>query len=64
MQLVKHIFASPYLLDEGPAVSLSAFLFEGSPSVGTALFGDALGAPWRVVRLPFRAQDGAVGEVE
>ena len=31
---------------------------------GAALFGDAPGAAWRAKRLPFRAQDGAVGEAE
>ena len=64
MQLLKHIFANPYLLDEGSVISLSTFLFEGSPGMGTALLGDAPGTAWRAVRLPFLAQDGAVGEAE
>ena len=42
--LLKNIVANPYLFDEGSAVSLFAFLFEGLPGVGAALFGDAPGA--------------------
>ena len=53
MRLLKNIFANPYLFDEGSAVSLFAFLFEGLPGVGAALLGDATGIAWRAERLPF-----------
>ena len=41
-----------------------AFLFEGLPGVGAALFGVASGVAWRAERLPFGARDSAVGEAE
>ena len=41
MRLLKNIFANPYLFDEGPTVSSFAFLFEGLPGAGAALFGVA-----------------------
>ena len=53
MRLLKNIFVNPYLLDEGSAVSLFAFLFEGLPGMGAALFGDTPGVAWRAERLPF-----------
>ena len=56
--------ANSYLFDEGPTVSSFAFLLEGSPGVGDALFGDTPGAAWRAERLPFGARDSAVGEAE
>ena len=55
--MLKNIFTNPYLFDEGPTVSSFAFLFEGLPGVGAALFGVA-------ERLPFGARDSAVGEAE
>ena len=64
MQLLKNIFANPYLFDEGPIVSSIAFLFEGLPGAGAALFGVDPGVAWRVERLPFGARDSAVGEAE
>ena len=45
-------------------MSSFAFLFEGLPGVGTALFGVASDVERRVERLPFGAQDSAVGEAE
>ena len=53
MRLLRNIFANPYLFDEGSAVSSFAFLFEGLPGAGGALFGDAPGAAWHAERLPF-----------
>ena len=58
------MYLNPYLFDEGLAVSSFAFLFEGLPGVGAALFGVASGATWRAERLPFGARDSAVGEVQ
>ena len=52
-RLLKNMVANPDLFDEGSAVSLFAFLFEGLPGVGAALFGDAPGAAQRAERLPF-----------
>ena len=45
-------------------MSLFAFLFEGLPGVGAALFGVASGVAWRTEHLPFGARDSAVGEAE
>ena len=64
MRLLKNIFANPYLFDEGPTVSSFAFLFEGLPGAGAALFGVAPGVARYVERLPFEARDSAVGEAE
>ena len=50
-----NIFANPYLFDEGPTVSSFAFLFEGLPGAGAALFGVAPGVARYVERLPFEA---------
>ena len=44
---------NPYLFDEGSAVPSLAFLFEGLPGMGAALFGVASGVAWRAERLPF-----------
>ena len=54
----------PYLFDKGSTGPSFAFLFEGLPGVGAALFGVASGATWRAERLPFGARDSAVGEAE
>ena len=59
-----NIFANPYLFDEGPTVSSFAFLFEGLPGAGAALFGVAPGVARYVERLPFEARDNAVGKAE
>ena len=64
MRLLKNIFANPYLFNEGPTVSLPAFLFEGLPGAGAALFGVAPGVAQYVERLPFKARDSVVGEAE
>ena len=56
-----NIFANPYLFDECPTVSSFAFLFEGLPGAGAALFGVAPGVARYVERLPFEARDSAVG---
>ena len=64
MRLLKNIFANPYLFDEGPTVSSFAFLFEGLPGAGAALFGVAPGVARYVKRLPFEAGDSAVGEAK
>ena len=62
--LNKNILGNSYRFDEGPTVSSFAFLFEGLPGVGAALFGVAPGVAWYVERLPFEARDSAVGEAE
>ena len=64
MRLLKNIFTNPYLFDEGLTVSSLAFLFEGLPGAGPALFGVALGVARYVECLPFEARDSAVGEAE
>ena len=64
MRLLKNIFANPYLFDEGPTVSSFAFLFEGLPGAGAALFGVAPRVARYVKRLPFEARDSAVGKAE
>ena len=64
MRLLKNIFANLYLFDEGLTVSSPAFLFEGLPGVGAALFGVASGVARYVERLPFEARDSAVGQAE
>ena len=51
------MLANSYLFDEGTAVSSFAFLLEGLPGVGAALFEIA-------ERLPFEARYSAVGEAE
>ena len=45
-------------------MSSFAFLFEGLPGAGAALFGVAPGIARHVERLPFEARESAVGEVE
>ena len=45
-------------------MSSPAFLFEGLPGAGAALFGVAPGVARYVERLPFEARDSAVGEAE
>ena len=45
-------------------MSSFAFLFEGLPGAGAALFGVASGVARYVERLPFEARDSAVGEAE
>ena len=52
----------PYLFHDGSDVSSLAFLFESLPGAGAALFGVASSAGWHAERLPFGAQDSAVGE--
>ena len=64
MRPPRGIFANPYLLDDSSAVSSFAFLFEGLPGVGAALFVVASGVAWRAERLSFGAQDSAVAEAE
>ena len=64
MRLLNNIFANPYLFDEDRPVSSFAFLFEGLPGAGAALFGVAPGGARYVERLPFEARDSALGEAE
>ena len=45
-------------------MSSPAFLFEGLPGAGAALFGVTPGVARYVERLPFEARDSAVGEAE
>ena len=64
MRLLKNIFANPYLFNEGLTGSSRAFLFEGLPGAGAALFGVAPGVARYVECLPFEEQNSAVGEAE
>ena len=47
----EHVLKQRYLVEKGSIVL--AFLFEGLPGVGAALFGDAPRAARRAERLPF-----------
>ena len=49
----KSIVANPYLLEEGPTMSLFTFLFEGLPGAGSPLSEDAPVAAQHAERLPF-----------
>ena len=57
-------YLKPYLFDEGSTTFLFAFLFKGLPGVGAAFLRVASRAVWHADRLPFRAQDSAVGKAE